>query len=94
MTRSGINLNIETSKTRHIQVVHTGRRLTGPRVCIIRCSSRKSSFLRRRVDLHEKIVLELFLKKQPAVSTPKPQESLEPVIPSFFASSRKIQQTK
>ena len=58
MSRSRINLNIETSRTRHIQVVHTGRRLTGPRVCVIRCS-RKSSLLRLRVGLHEKIALEL-----------------------------------
>ena len=86
-SRSMINLYIETLRTRHIQVVHTGRRLAGPRLCVIRCS-RKSSFLRLRVDLDEKIILEL-KKKQPAVTTPKPQESLELVLPSFFAGPLK-----
>ena len=47
----------------------------------------KSPFLRLRVGLDEKIVLELFLKKQPAVTTP--QESLELVIPSFFVGPLK-----
>ena len=89
-TRSMSNLYIETSKKRHVQVVHTGRRLTGPRAfCVIRYNSRKSPFLRLPVGREEKIIHELFLNKQPAVTTPKSQESLELVIPSFFAGPLK-----